>query len=82
MNTQPTPDLHATGNDSLPELIRMNAVVKWTGLCRSTIYRMIEKRSFPQAVQLSKRNIAWRKSDLVRWSAELRLRQESRNSSH
>lgn len=39
-----------------------------TGLGRSTIYRLMADRQFPIPVRLSKRAVAWRRSDLERWS--------------
>lgn len=49
--------------------VRMAAVVHMTGLCRSTIYRMMAEHKFPSPVRLAKRAIAWRRVDLDQWSA-------------
>lgn len=49
--------------------VRMAAVVRMTGLGRSTIYRMMAEDKFPSPVRLAKRAIAWRRSDLEQWSA-------------
>lgn len=49
--------------------VRMAAVVRMTGLGRSTIYRMMAEDRFPSPVRLAKRAIAWRRSDLEQWSA-------------
>jgi len=40
-----------------------------TGLGRSTIYRLVASGEFPRPVHLGPRAIAWRWSDLERWSA-------------
>ncbi len=48
--------------------VRMAAVVRMTGLGRSTIYRMMAEDKFPSPVRLAKRAIAWRRSDLEQWS--------------
>ena len=53
-------------SDPLP--LRINAVMHVTGLGRSTIYRLMADRQFPIPVRLSKRVVAWRRSDLERWS--------------
>lgn len=51
-------------------LLRIGVVMRMTGLGRSTIYRLIADRQFPTPVRLSKRVVAWRRSDLERWSDE------------
>jgi prophage regulatory protein len=50
------------------QLARLPAVLKLTGLGRSTIYRWIADGSFPAPVQLGPRAVAWRWSDLDRWT--------------
>ena len=49
--------------------IRMAAVVRMTGLGRSTIYRLMAEKKFPSPVRLAKRAVAWRRIDLDQWSA-------------
>lgn len=49
--------------------IRMTAVVRMTGLGRSTIYRLMAEDKFPSPVRLAKRAVAWRRTDLEQWSA-------------
>ncbi|MGY0193856.1 helix-turn-helix transcriptional regulator [Leptothrix sp. BB-4] len=51
-------------------LLRISAVTRLVGLGRSTIYRLMAESRFPTPVRLSTRAIAWRRSDLERWSAE------------
>jgi prophage regulatory protein len=48
--------------------LRMNAVTRMTGLARSTIYRLVAQDKFPMPVRLASRAIAWRRTDLDRWS--------------
>jgi prophage regulatory protein len=48
---------------------RLPTVMQATGLGRSTIYRLVASGAFPQPVHLGPRAIAWRRSDLERWSA-------------
>lgn len=43
-------------------------VLRMTGLGRSTIYRWIADGSFPAPVRLGPRAVAWRWSDLARWT--------------
>ncbi|HEY9067763.1 MAG TPA: AlpA family phage regulatory protein [Burkholderiaceae bacterium] len=47
----------------------MSSVIKFTGLGRSTIYRLIAEQRFPRPVQLSQRAVGWRRVDLDCWSA-------------
>ncbi|MBK1687817.1 helix-turn-helix transcriptional regulator [Rubrivivax gelatinosus] len=53
-----------------PAFMRMASVVRFTGLGRTTIYRMVDEQCFPQPVRLGPRAIAWRRADLERWSNE------------
>jgi prophage regulatory protein len=48
---------------------RMSTVLRLTGLGRSTIYRLIAEDKFPAQVRIGTRAVAWRWSDLERWSA-------------
>ncbi len=51
-----------------PMFARMPSVVRFTGLGRSTIYRMIAAKEFPGPVKLGPRAVGWRWSDLDTWS--------------
>jgi prophage regulatory protein len=48
--------------------LRIGTVVRLTGLGRSTIYRLMADEEFPSPVRLTKRVVAWRRTDLERWS--------------
>ena len=50
-------------------LLRMPTVMRLTGLARSTIYKMIAEQKFPTPVRIGTRAVAWRHTDLERWSA-------------
>ena len=54
--------------DAAPLFLRMRAVLRMTGLGRSTIYRWIADNKFPSPVRLGPRAVAWRSSDLDEWS--------------
>lgn len=49
-------------------LLRIQTVMKITGLGRSTIYRLIANHEFPSPVRLTSRAVAWRGSDITAWS--------------
>jgi prophage regulatory protein len=57
----------ASASDA-PPFLRMRAVTHMTGLGRSTIYRLVAQDKFPSPVRLANRAVAWRRSDLERWS--------------
>lgn len=48
--------------------LRIGVVMRLTGLGRSTIYRLMADEQFPPPVRLTKRVVAWRRTDLERWS--------------
>ena len=48
--------------------LRLPTVLRLTGLGRSTIYRMIAEDKFPHPVPLATRAVAWRRTDLEKWS--------------
>jgi prophage regulatory protein len=58
----------APADDRHRQLARLPAVLELTGLGRSTIYRWIADGSFPAPVRLGPRAVAWRWSDLDRWT--------------
>jgi prophage regulatory protein len=62
------PPSHAADSPTTPLFLRIGVVMRLTGLGRSTIYRMMAEDSFPQPVRLTRRLIAWRRSDLDQWS--------------
>jgi prophage regulatory protein len=45
-------------------VIRLNDVVKLTGLSKSAIYASV---NFPSPVRLSRRAVGWRLSDVTEW---------------
>lgn len=60
----PTPDI---AEPSL--LLRIDSVVRTTGLGRSTIYRLMAKGDFPAAIRITSRAVAWRRADVESWTA-------------
>ena len=55
-------------SESLPPLLRLPAVLRATGLARSTVYRMVAERTFPAPVKLAKRAVGWRRDDVQPWT--------------
>lgn len=51
----------------VPRLIRMPEVQERVGLSRSTIYGRIAANTFPAAVPLGERSVAWLETDIDEW---------------
>jgi prophage regulatory protein len=49
--------------------LRMQSVLDRTGLSRATLYRQISEGSFPRQLQLTRRCVAWRESEIESWMA-------------
>lgn len=69
MNTPHTASPSPSCEGAQLPFLRMPKVVRMIGLGRSTVYRMIAPKEFPCAVRVGKRAVAWRTTDLDRWSA-------------
>jgi prophage regulatory protein len=53
--------------DSHDRILRIKAVLERTGLSRSTLYRKIERGTFPRQIKLSERCAGWRESAVADW---------------
>lgn len=56
-------------------ILRLNEVIKLTGLSRSTIYAYIERGEFPAPIKLGLRAVGWLASDIQNWIQE-RIQQQ------
>ena len=54
--------------ESMPQLLRLPAVLQATGLARSTVYRIVAEHTFPAPVKLAKRAVGWRHDDVRQWT--------------
>jgi prophage regulatory protein len=48
-------------------ILRIKTVLELTGLSRSTMYRKMQKGTFPKNVQISERCAGWRESAVSAW---------------
>ena len=48
-------------------MLKLNEVLKMTGLSRSTIYAYIDKGIFPRQVKLGERSVAWVEEEVIAW---------------
>lgn len=53
----------------LDVLVRRKTVTALTGTSTATLYRLIEKGTFPRPVELTRSARAWRLSDVIEWIA-------------
>jgi len=49
------------------KVLRRPDVEDRTGLSRSSIYALMAEGQFPRAIQLSKRAVGWRETDIIEW---------------
>ena len=54
----------------IDRLMRLEEVLRCTGLSRSELYRQIQCGTFPRAVRVGKRAVRWRESEVEEWIAE------------
>ena len=52
------------------KLLRLPAVLRCTGLSRSTLYQMIKTKEFPHQVRLGVRVVAWDSAQVQEWIAD------------
>ncbi len=57
-------------------LIRLKEVIKLTGKSRSSIYA---DGSFPQAIHIGARSVAWDEQEVLDWIAERKAQRTTRN---
>ncbi len=55
-------------HDSPPIFLRLPAVLRATGLGRSTVYRLVAEHRFPAPVKLASRAVGWRHDDVRQWT--------------
>ena len=68
--TAPTTHLAPT----LPQtgFLRQPQVLRFVPISKSTLWRRIQSKTFPQPVKLSQRVTVWRAEDIRQWIAEQR----------
>lgn len=49
------------------KILRLPDVKRATGLCRTTIYRMVKEQKFAAPIKLSKKAIGWPESVVDQW---------------
>ena len=54
--------------EGVESLLRLPAVIRMTGLKRSTIYKHVALNQFPQPMSLVDRAVAWRAAEIEHWT--------------
>ena len=52
------------------QIVRIRTVLARCGLSRSTLYRKIEKGTFPKQIRINDYCRGWRESEINRWIAD------------
>jgi len=52
------------------QILKMPEVIKFTGLARSTIYKLISENRFPKQIKLTSFSSGWLKSEIEQWIVE------------
>ncbi len=58
----------------MDRIIKLDEVVRITGLSASTIWRMEKTGFFPSRIQISQRSVGWSEADVEEWIQNLRLK--------
>lgn len=56
-----------TKSDYPERLLRLSDVLFVTGLGKTSVYAAMQTGSFPAAVRLTERSVAWRESEVIAW---------------
>ena len=51
----------------MSQILRLPAVIKKTGLGRTTIYHLVKSGNFPQKIQLTSRTVGFYESEIDAW---------------
>ena len=56
--------------DTKIRIIKLSEVIQSTGLSRSTIYRKINEKCFPESVSLGSNAVGWVEDEVQQWILE------------
>ena len=52
------------------QLLRIHEVTERTGLSRSSIYKQMQLKNFPNGVKITRRSIAWSSQEIDLWVSQ------------
>jgi len=53
------------------QLLNIDAVCRWVGCCRGSIYAWVRNGTFPLPVKVGAKSVRWKSSHLEQWAAGL-----------
>ena len=53
-----------------PRLLRWRQVAAQTGLCRASIYQLMQRGEFPQSIPIGSKSVAWIESQVIEWNEQ------------
>jgi prophage regulatory protein len=56
-----------TLTNGIDRFLRINEVLRTTGLAKNTIYRRIREGTFPRQIRIGPNSVAWRQSEIEKW---------------
>ena len=56
-----------SGNGSRPHFLRISEVIRRVGVSRPTIYRWMNKGTFPKQITIGANSVVWLESDITKW---------------
>jgi prophage regulatory protein len=65
-----TPEKEDTIITDEQTFLRLPRVIMLTGLSKSTLYSMIQEKSFPSSILLGRRTVAWLRVEVEQWISE------------
>lgn len=51
----------------IPRLIRINEMIMLLGIDRTTLYRRVRKKQFPQPIKNGNRTLGWSEETYINW---------------
>ena len=56
-----------TTTENIDRFLRLDEVLRITGLGRNTVYRRIREGTFPKQIRIGPNSVAWRQSAITMW---------------
>ncbi|MCU7219347.1 MULTISPECIES: helix-turn-helix transcriptional regulator [Pseudomonas] len=57
----------STNTEGIDRLLRLDEVLRVTGMGRNTVHTRIREGTFPKQVKIGPNSVAWRQSDITQW---------------
>lgn len=57
-------------NQSKLKILRLKQVLDILGICKTSLYNLIESNKFPKQIRITERTVGWLESDIREWIEE------------